>query len=131
MDRLPYIAKVVMVLCLLAIVRDVECLGMNWGTQATHKLPAKTVVQMLKDNGIQKVKLFDADSSTLGALSGSGIEVMVAIPNVQLEDMNSYNKARTWVKKSVRNYNFTGGVNIKSVSLPFPFPLLSSFIICM
>ena len=54
-----------------------EGLGVNWGTQATHKLPPDTVVQMLKDNGIQKVKLFDADESTMSALAGTGIEVMV------------------------------------------------------
>ena len=33
----------------------VEGLGVNWGTMATHKLPPKVVVQMLKDNGIEKV----------------------------------------------------------------------------
>lgn len=57
---------------------------MNWGTQATHKLPPATVVPLMKDNGIQKVKLFDADDSTMDALAGSGIEVMVTIPNKQL-----------------------------------------------
>ncbi|XP_057423532.1 F-box/kelch-repeat protein At1g57790-like [Lotus japonicus] len=38
----------------------------------------------MKDNGIQKVELFDADDSTMDALAGSGIEVMVTIPNKQL-----------------------------------------------
>lgn len=92
---------------------SVEGLGVNWGTMATHKLPPKTVVQMLKDNAIQKVKLFDADSSTMSALAGSGIEVMVAIPNDQLAAMNSYDRAKDWVKKNVTAYNFTGGVNVK------------------
>lgn len=91
----------------------VEGLGVNWGTMATHKLPPKTVVQMLKDNGIQKVKLFDADRSTMSALAGSGIEVMVAIPNDQLAVMKSYDRAQEWVKKNVTVYNFTGGVDIR------------------
>ncbi|KAM1679221.1 hypothetical protein ACFXTN_035811 [Malus domestica] len=45
---------------------------------AIHKLPPKMVVQMLKDSGIQKVKLFDAEESTMNALAGSGLEVMIA-----------------------------------------------------
>lgn len=91
----------------------VEGLGVNWGTMATHELPPKTVVQMLQDNGIEKVKLFDADQSTLGALAGTNIEVMVAIPNNQLAAMNSYDQAKQWVQRNVTRYNFNGGVNIK------------------
>ena len=82
-------------------------------TQATHQLRADTVVEMLKENGIQKVKLFDADESCMKALSRSGNEVMVAIPNNQLSEMNDYDRAMQWVKKNVTSYNFRGEVNIK------------------
>lgn len=92
---------------------SVEGIGVNWGTQATHKWPQHTVVQMLKDNGIKKVKLFDSDDSTMSALAGTGIEVMVAIPNNQLAEMNDYGRAKQWVKKNVTRYNFNGGVNVK------------------
>ncbi|KAK6942005.1 Glycoside hydrolase family 17 [Dillenia turbinata] len=104
----------------------VEGLGVNWGTQATHKLPPKSVVQMLKDNGIQKVKLFDADQSTMSALAGTNIEVMVAIPNDQLASMNNYNRAKEWVKTNITRYNFNGGVNIKYVAVGNE-PFLSSY----
>ncbi|XP_054799996.1 glucan endo-1,3-beta-glucosidase 8-like isoform X2 [Prosopis cineraria] len=97
--------------------RHAEGLGVNWGTQATHQLPPDTVVQMLKDNGIQKVKLFDSADSTMTALAGTGIEVMVAIPNNQLAAMNDYDRAKQWVKKNVTRYNFKGGVNIKYVAV--------------
>lgn len=92
---------------------SVEALGVNWGTQATHKLPPKVVVQMLKDNGIKKVKLFDTDRSTMSALAGSDIEVMVAIPNDQLLAMNDYDRAKDWVKRNITIYKFKGGVDIK------------------
>lgn len=91
----------------------VNGLGVNWGTQTTHQLPPKTIVQMLKDNGISKVKLFDAHQGTMIALAGSDIEVMVAIPNKELLDMNSYDRAKQWVKRNVTRYNFKGGVSIK------------------
>ncbi|GLT64557.1 hypothetical protein SLA2020_370430 [Shorea laevis] len=104
----------------------VDGLGVNWGTMATHKLPPKTVVQMLKDNGIKKVKLFDADSSTMSALAGSDIEVMIAIPNDQLAAMNDYDRAKQWVNRNVTRYNFNGGVNIKYVAVGNE-PFLSSY----
>ncbi|VFQ64211.1 unnamed protein product [Cuscuta campestris] len=109
----------------------VEGLGVNWGTMATHKLPPKTVVQMLIDNGIKKVKLFDADESTMSALAGKDIEVMVAIPNDQLLSMNDYDRAKKWVKRNVTRYSFKGGVTIKYVAVgnePFLTSYNNSFI---
>lgn len=97
----------------LGVIINVEGLGVNWGTMASHQLPPKVVVQMLKDNGIQKVKLFDADQTTMSALAGSGLEVMVAIPNDQLAAMNSYKRAKQWVQRNITRYNFNGGVSIK------------------
>ncbi|KAF3943634.1 hypothetical protein ACB098_09G129000 [Castanea mollissima] len=104
----------------------VEGLGVNWGTMATHKLPPKTVVQMLKDNGIQKVKLFDAEQSTMSALAGSDIEVVVAIPNDQLAVMTDYDRAKQWVQKNVSRYLFNGGVNIKYAAVGNE-PFLTSY----
>ncbi|XP_022932796.1 glucan endo-1,3-beta-glucosidase 8-like [Cucurbita moschata] len=104
----------------------IEGLGVNWGTMANHKLPPKTVVQMFKDNGIQKVKLFDADQSSMGALAGTGIEVMVAIPNDQLVAMGDYNRAKQWVQRNVSRYTFDGGVTIKYVAVGNE-PFLSSY----
>ncbi|KAJ1293268.1 hypothetical protein BS78_01G054700 [Paspalum vaginatum] len=117
-------------LCLLAAMAagaaTAEALGMNWGTQATHKLPPKVVVQMLKDNGIKKVKLFDADQDTLSALAGTGIEVMVAIPNVLLDRITDYDTAKEWVRRNVSRYNFDGGVTIKYVAVGNE-PFLASY----
>ncbi|KAK4432214.1 Glucan endo-1,3-beta-glucosidase 8 [Sesamum alatum] len=98
---------------------------------ATHKLPPKVVVQMLTDNGIKKVKLFDADQSTMSALAGTDIEVMLAIPNDQLSAMGSYDRAKEWVKRNVTRYNFNGGVNIKYVAVgnePFLTSYNNSFV---
>lgn len=104
----------------------VEGLGVNWGNRATHELPPNVVVQMLKDNGIDKVKLFDAAESTMKALAGSGIEVMVAIPNDQLAAMANYKRAQQWVSRNITRYNFNGGVNIKYVAVGNE-PFLSSY----
>ncbi|KAL0914363.1 hypothetical protein M5K25_014707 [Dendrobium thyrsiflorum] len=106
-------------------------IGVNWGTMAIHPLPPKIVVQMLLDNGIKKVKLFDADENTMKALAGSDIEVMVAIPNNMLAIMNDYDSAKQWVDRNVSRYMFEGGVNIKFVAVgnePFLAAYNGSFI---
>ncbi|CAI0628218.1 unnamed protein product [Linum tenue] len=90
-------------------------IGANWGTQATHPLNPNIVVRLLRENGIQKVKLFDADYDTLRALGKSGIEVMVGIPNDMLAPLAAKMKnAEEWVSKNVSKHITTDNVNISS-----------------
>ncbi|CAN6567744.1 hypothetical protein C1H46_041744 [Malus baccata] len=101
---------------ILATTNLAQGLGVNWGAMASHQLPPKNVVQMLKDNGIKKVKLFDAEPSTLNALAGSGIQVMVGIPNEKLEKLaDSYSEAQQWVKENVTKW--LGSVSISYVAV--------------
>ncbi|KAK9123426.1 hypothetical protein Sjap_013028 [Stephania japonica] len=126
MRKFGLLVSVVCYVVLFLGTVHVEGLGVNWGTMASHPLPPKIVVQMLLDNGIKKVKLFDAAADTMGALAGKDIEVMVAIPNNQLLDMNDYNRAKQWVDRNVSRYSFNGGVNIKYVAVGNE-PFLSSY----
>lgn len=88
--------------------------GVNWGRMATHQLPPPTVVQILRENGFKKVKLFDADERTMKALVGSGIEVMIAIPNYMLQTLgDDYGVAEDWVAQNVIRFIRNGGVDIK------------------
>ncbi|XWS44822.1 hypothetical protein CRYUN_Cryun15aG0082000 [Craigia yunnanensis] len=102
-------------------------LGVNWGTIAWHPLDPKIVVNMMKDNGIKKVKLFDADPLTLNALAGTDIEVMVGIPNLHLQSLSEkYSSAQAWVKENITAHVGKGGVNIKYVAVGNE-PFLSSY----
>ncbi|XP_021274586.1 glucan endo-1,3-beta-glucosidase 8-like [Herrania umbratica] len=93
-------------------------LGVNWGTIASHLLDPTIVVNMIKDNGIRKVKLFDADPYTLNALAGTDIEVMLGIPNSFLHNLSEqYSTAQAWVKQNVTAYLGKGGVNIRYVAV--------------
>nr|XP_043622540.1 glucan endo-1,3-beta-glucosidase 6-like [Erigeron canadensis] len=101
----------------ISLIESVNGIGANWGTQTSHPLPPETVVRMLLDNGIQKVKLFDADYGALRALSKSGIEVMVGIPNDMLATMASNMKAADhWVSKNV-SAHLSNSVNIRYVAV--------------
>uniref|UniRef100_A0A2P2IP54 glucan endo-1,3-beta-D-glucosidase n=1 Tax=Rhizophora mucronata TaxID=61149 RepID=A0A2P2IP54_RHIMU len=103
---------------LLSMLSAATGIGVNWGTQATHLLPPETVVRLLRENGIQKVKLFDADYGTLKALSKSQIEVMVGIPNDKLLSLaNSVKAAEKWVSKNVSTHITSNSVNIRYVAV--------------
>uniref|UniRef100_A0A0E0MGJ7 X8 domain-containing protein n=1 Tax=Oryza punctata TaxID=4537 RepID=A0A0E0MGJ7_ORYPU len=109
------VAAVVGVVITAATV--VDGLGVNWGTMATHRLPPKVMARLLKDNGFKKVKIFDADATTMSGLAGTGIETMIAVPNDMLAAVGDYGRAREWVKENVTRYSFDGGVNIRYVAV--------------
>ncbi|KAJ3675626.1 hypothetical protein LUZ60_004668 [Juncus effusus] len=99
-------------------VTAVDGLGVNWGTVTYHPLPMVSMIQLLKDNGIKKVKLFDVDHDILTGLVGTDIEVMVTITNGKLADMGNYDTAKDWVKRNLTRYlDLEGGVNIAYVAV--------------
>lgn len=92
--------------------------GVNWGLRSSHPLPPKIVVKLLKDNGFDKVKLFEADPGALKALGYSGIQVMVGIPNDMLASLASTVRvAETWVAQNVSSYVSKYGVDIRYVAV--------------
>ncbi|KAH9798342.1 glucan endo-1,3-beta-D-glucosidase [Citrus sinensis] len=92
-----------------------SAIGVNWGSVSSHKLKPSTVVDLLKDNKIQKVKLFDADPDALVALMRSGIQVMVGIPNEMLATLSSSTAASDlWVRQNVSRYLVKGGADIRT-----------------
>lgn len=98
---------------------SVEGLAVNWGTITSHPLPPTEVVKLLQNDGFNKVKLFDSNPRILKALAGSGIEVMTAIPNLDLKTMADPAKAKAWVEQNVTSYKITSkdGVKITNVAV--------------
>jgi tRNA (guanine37-N1)-methyltransferase len=92
------IMMMMIIIIMMLISSSSAWVGVNWGTMTTHQLPPKKVVKMLKENGFQKLKLFDADDTIMKALIGTDIEVMVAIPNIMLNVIgNSVKASDSWV----------------------------------
>ncbi|XP_031247309.1 glucan endo-1,3-beta-glucosidase 5 [Pistacia vera] len=117
----------VVVLLLLSVSVTESAIGVNWGSVSFHRLKPSTVVDLLKDNKIQKVKLFDADPDALKALMGSGIQVMVGIPNEMLAPLSSSTAASDlWVRQNVSRYVVKGGVDIRYVAVGNE-PFLTSY----
>lgn len=106
------------ILCLIghqiSHIKRVNGLAINWGTISTHPLQPNIVVQMLRDNGFNKVKLFEAEPGPLKALGHSGIQVMLGIPNDFLAPLaSSVQAAVNWVQQNVSDYISRYGVDIR------------------
>ncbi|XP_015578588.1 glucan endo-1,3-beta-glucosidase 12 [Ricinus communis] len=84
---------------------DAGSIGVNYGRIADNLPSATKVVQLLKSQGLQRVKVFDADPAVLKALSGTRIKVTVDLPNELL-----YSAAKrpsfafSWVQRNVAVY---------------------------
>lgn len=107
---------VLLLLSLALVLRapSASALAVNWGTRVLHPLPGDITVQLLKDNGFDKVKLFEADPAALKALGHSGIQVMLGLPNELLTPIAAnVAAAEQWVQHNVSHYVTDYGVDIR------------------
>ncbi|XP_056697197.1 glucan endo-1,3-beta-glucosidase 6-like [Spinacia oleracea] len=102
----PKVVLLLLLLLLSVIIENGEAdIGVNWGTYTIEGKPPTKVVELLKQNNISKVKLFDVEPNIMNALKGSGIDVMVGIPNGMLSLLSSSPKAaRSWVRHNLIAY---------------------------
>ncbi|KAJ4842896.1 hypothetical protein Tsubulata_013854 [Turnera subulata] len=81
-------------------------IGVNYGRIADNLPSAVKVVQLIKSQGLERVKVYDTDPAVLRALSGTGIKVTVDLPNELLPSAAKYPSfARKWVQKNVAAYH--------------------------
>ncbi|PON41638.1 Glycoside hydrolase [Parasponia andersonii] len=84
---------------------DAGSVGVNYGRIANNLPSAVKVVQLLKSQGLERVKVYDTDPSVLKALSGTGIKVTVDLPNEQLFSAARHQSfANSWVQINVVAY---------------------------
>ncbi|GJP52974.1 hypothetical protein CLOM_g12127 [Closterium sp. NIES-68] len=93
-------------------------IGVCWGRNSWQQMPPKTVVKLLQDNGIKRLKLFGADVDILRALVGTDIEVAVMLQNEYLNLVaGSQKEAGKWLSNNVSPFVFPGGANIKEIAV--------------
>ncbi|KAJ1291247.1 hypothetical protein BS78_02G302800 [Paspalum vaginatum] len=79
--------------------------GVTYGTVANNLPKKASVVNLLRQNGITVVRIYDASPEVLAPLANTGIKVMVMMPNQYLAAAAappSY--ALQWVKTNVTSY---------------------------
>ncbi|CDY56498.1 BnaAnng14330D [Brassica napus] len=115
MDYLRAFHFLVLILSAISL-SEAGSIGVNYGRISDELPSAFKVVQLLKSQGIDRVKIFDADPAVLKALSGSGIRVTVDLPNEMLfSAAKRPSFAATWVKRNVAAYHPT--TQIESIAV--------------
>ncbi|KAK4420798.1 Glucan endo-1,3-beta-glucosidase 12 [Sesamum alatum] len=88
------------------VFSDSGTVGVNYGRLGNDLPSPPQVVQLLKAQGVTKVKLYETDSTVLSALSGSGISVVVGLPNYQLSSAaSSQSFTDSWIQSNILPYH--------------------------
>ncbi|GLT28307.1 hypothetical protein SLA2020_032490 [Shorea laevis] len=84
---------------------DGGSIGVNYGRVANNLPSAVKVAELLKSQGLERVKVFDTDPAVLKAFSRTGIKVTVDLPNEKLSyAAKNPSFATSWVQRNVAAY---------------------------
>ncbi|KAJ1410107.1 Glycoside hydrolase family 17 [Sesbania bispinosa] len=79
--------------------------GVNYGRIADNLPAPHSVVTLLKAAKIKNIRIYDADHQVLSAFQGSGIQIIVGLPNEFLKDISvGEDRAMNWIKENVEPF---------------------------
>ncbi|KAF3558058.1 hypothetical protein F2Q69_00010873 [Brassica cretica] len=78
-----------------------SAIGINYGTQGNLPPPQQVVDFIKTKTIIDSVKIYDANPDILRALSGTGIDVTIMVPNGNIPALANVENARQWVGANV------------------------------
>lgn len=76
-------------------------LGISYGRVGNNLPPATSVPQILTSLGVGRVRLYDADPTTIRAFANTGIELAVGVPDECLSTVSTTAGAASWVHANI------------------------------
>ncbi|KAJ3691725.1 hypothetical protein LUZ61_020889 [Rhynchospora tenuis] len=108
---------VALALCILLAANptSVESIGVCYGMLG-NDLPSRSdVVKLYQSKGIRAMRLYAPDRDTFNALKGTGIELILDVPNDVLPSLaNDASAATNWVRNNILAYD---GVSFKYIAV--------------
>lgn len=85
----------------LSIPAVISAIGVNYGTLGNLPPPSQVANFLKTRTSIDSVKIFDVNPDILRAFAGTGISVVVTVPNGDIPALANGRQARRWVSANI------------------------------
>lgn len=86
------------------IVATAEAIGVCYGSKGDNLPEPREVVELCKSYGIKRMRIYDPNKAMLDSLRGSNIEVILGMPNTDIEGIANFSFAANWVQRNIQAY---------------------------